>query len=268
MTYLLQHEVLVLNGTYLFFFLLFGIWEFLKPGFPVKTPRLSRWPSNLSLLVVNRLTLQIFSTTFLTNQAYMCWKNGWGLLNYLQINPWVSLILSFILLDLVAFFQHRAFHKFPYLWRVHRLHHDDPVVDVTTSARFHPFEPLISTGVSIAVIYLLGPSFVIVFLIDALGFLYSYFIHGNLYLPPALDRALRLVVNTPAMHHIHHSRHIEETDSNYSNILTCWDRLGGTYKEKPKRPYEQMELGLKEFDRPEDLQLPRMLLNPFLKAGN
>jgi len=266
MTFLLQHEALFLNGTYLFFFLLFLLWEHLKPGFPVRVPRLSRWPSNLSLLVVNRLALQIFSTTYLTNLAYMCWKNGWGLLNHFQVSPWLSLVLSFILLDLAAFLQHRAFHRFPYLWRIHRLHHDDPVVDVTTSARFHPFEILINTGFGIVVIYLIGPSFVVVFLVDAIGFLYSLFIHGNLYLPPRFDRVIRLVVNTPAKHHIHHSRHIDETESNYTNILTCWDRLGGTYKEKTQLPYESMELGLEEFDSPADLQLPRMLLIPFLKA--
>jgi sterol desaturase/sphingolipid hydroxylase (fatty acid hydroxylase superfamily) len=266
--FLANHEALVVNGSYVLFFLIFTLWEFLKPGFVSPMARAKRWPHNLILLVMNRVILQLTSTLLLGNFAYLAWKNGWGLLNQFRLNPFLNLFLSFLILDFFNYLQHFALHKYTFLWRIHRLHHADPMVDISTSARFHPFEPLYYFLLGFPIIYLFGPSFIVVFLMNATNYLFSLFMHANIDLPPLVDRPLRWFISTPAMHHIHHSRNREEADTNYATMLTCWDRLFRTYRAEPKIPYKRMEMGLEGWDSPQDLQFHRLLIFPFLEKRN
>ena len=150
----------------------------------------------------------------------------------------VAALIGFLALDLAIYVQHVVFHKVPLLWRLHRMHHADLDIDVTTGVRFHPIEILISLAIKIAVILALGIPVVAVILFEVLLNVTSMFNHSNVSMPAWLDRVLRLIVVTPDMHRVHHSILRHETDSNFGFNLPWWDRLFGTYRRAAGgRPY-------------------------------
>jgi sterol desaturase/sphingolipid hydroxylase (fatty acid hydroxylase superfamily) len=160
---------------------------------------------------------------------------------------------------------HRLFHTVPLLWRAHRLHHSDPDVDIITELKHHPLEYLISGLLDVAAVVSLGLSPLVIVISALVAPAVSLMSHTNIKLPGHIDHSLRLLIVTPAMHRIHHSSYQPETDSNYSALFSFWDRLFGTYVEKPRDGFEHMQLGLKEFRAERDLWLDRMLLQPFVK---
>jgi sterol desaturase/sphingolipid hydroxylase (fatty acid hydroxylase superfamily) len=171
--------------------------------------------------------------------------------------------LAFCLLDLAIYFQHRLFHYVPVLWRLHRMHHADLDIDVTTGARFHPIEILLSLGIKFLVIVVLGAP-----ALAALGFeiglnATSMFNHSNVRIHPSVERLLRWFVVTPDMHRVHHSVVRRETDSNFGFNLPWWDRLFKTYRAQPKAGHEHMTIGIEQFRDPKELRLHRMLAQPF-----
>jgi exosortase len=173
----------------------------------------------------------------------------------------VELLLTFLVLDLWRYWEHRFFHRIPWLWRVHLVHHSDTQIDVTTSERHHPLEFVLGTVVMIGLIATLGlPAAAVgVYLLAAtVVALYS---HANLLLDPSLDRLLRRLVVTPSQHAVHHSDLQPETDSNYGSVLTVWDRLFGTYVDPEDARIPRF--GLDYFRRPGDARLLRVLQQPF-----
>jgi sterol desaturase/sphingolipid hydroxylase (fatty acid hydroxylase superfamily) len=96
----------------------------------------------------------------------------------------------------------------------------------------------------------------------------SLFTHGNVRLPPAVDKAIRLLVVTPDMHRVHHSWHPDETNSNFGFNLPWWDRLLGTYKDQPRDGHQGMTIGINQFREPSWERLDRMLIQPFVGATN
>jgi sterol desaturase/sphingolipid hydroxylase (fatty acid hydroxylase superfamily) len=190
------------------------------------------------------------------------------LFNRLAAPAWVALPVSVVVLDAAIYLQHLMFHAVPILWRLHLVHHADVDFDTTTGVRFHPIEILLSLLIKFAVILLLGPPVAAVILFEVLLNATALFNHGNVRLPPALDRRLRWLVVTPEMHRVHHSVHSDETNSNFGFNLPWWDRLCGTYRDQPREGHTAMTIGLREPRDPRRVaHLPGMLRLPFSRAG-
>ena len=188
---------------------------------------------------------------------------GWGLFNSIAWSAWLELLLALVVLDLSIYLQHRLFHHVPVLWRLHRMHHADLDVDVTTGARFHPIEILLSLGIKFIVILALGASATSVLIFEILLNATSMFNHSNVRMPDALERVMRWLVVTPDMHRTHHSILRRETDSNFGFNFPWWDRLLRTYRAEPEAGHDKMILGIDRFRDPKELRLDRMLAQPF-----
>lgn len=161
-----------------------------------------------------------------------------------------------MLLDLLIWAQHRVFHRVPWLWRIHRMHHADPDFDATTALRFHPIEILLSMAIKVVAVLLLGPSAIAVVLFEVILNTCAMFNHANLRLPSLLDTPLRLVLVTPDMHRVHHSTLPGEHHSNFGFSLSIWDRWFGSYVAQPLDGHLHMQIGLIAFqhERPESLR--------------
>jgi len=260
-----RHPLIISYGFYFVVFVFFSFWEFLKPRRAITVPRRVRWSNNLSLFTLNALLLQLLTTTTIANLAYIAWKNKWGLLNHLPLPSWVIFGISFLLLDLLAYGQHRLFHAVPAAWRFHRMHHSDLDVDASTGPRFHPFEALLAFAIRQGFILLVGPAVRAVIAFESLILIFSFFNHANIRLYPLLDRILRLVFITPDMHRVHHSTVWTESNSNFGFIFPWWDYSFRTYQARPAHSPEKMEVGLSGFRSPRFLRLPWLLAFPFLK---
>jgi sterol desaturase/sphingolipid hydroxylase (fatty acid hydroxylase superfamily) len=185
--------------------------------------------------------------------------------NNLDVPVWVTVLASIVILDFAIYLQHVMFHAVPALWRLHRMHHADLDFDVTTGARFHPIEILLSMLIKFAVIAVIGAPAAAVIIFEVLLNATAMFNHGNFRLPAGLDRVLRLFVVTPDMHRVHHSIEDHETNSNFGFNLPLWDRLFGTYKDQPDAGHEAMTIGIRDYREPRiATDLPGMLILPFL----
>ena len=237
--------------------------EILAPRRNLTVGRGWRWPNNLGILVIDILTVRVLLPTAAVGAALFASGNGWGLINFSGVRLSVAALIGFLALDLVIYLQHVVFHKVPVLWRLHRMHHADLDIDVTTGVRFHPIEILISLVIKIAVIVALGIPVVAVIVFEVLLNVTSMFNHSNVAMPTWLDRVLRWIVVTPDMHRVHHSVLRYETDSNYGFNLPWWDRLFGTYRAQPEAGHTGMTIGLPIFRDPGELRLDRLITQPF-----
>jgi sterol desaturase/sphingolipid hydroxylase (fatty acid hydroxylase superfamily) len=176
----------------------------------------------------------------------------------------VAVPLAVIAMDFVIWVQHVMVHAVPALWRLHRVHHADLDYDVTTGARFHPIEIVLSMLIKFATITVLGPPVVAVVIFEVLLNATAMFNHGNIRLPLGIDRVLRLFVVTPDMHRVHHSVEDDETNSNFGFNLPWWDRLFGTYRDQPRAGHVAMKIGIHDHTDPREVdRLDGMLILPF-----
>ena len=256
-------EMIIRLTAFGLFFAAFALWEVFAPRRGLTIGRWSRWPNNLGILIVDILTVRVLVPTAAVGASLYASGNGIGLINYYHLRLSVAALLGFLALDLAIYLQHVVFHKVPLLWRLHRMHHADLDIDVTTGVRFHPIEILISLFIKIAVILALGIPVVAVILFEVLLNVTSMFNHSNVSMPAWLDRALRFIVVTPDMHRVHHSVLRHETDSNYGFNLPWWDRIFGTYRPLPEAGHTAMTIGLPSFRDPGELRLDRLLTQPF-----
>jgi sterol desaturase/sphingolipid hydroxylase (fatty acid hydroxylase superfamily) len=239
--------------------------EFLFPRRRLTVSKLRRWASNLGIVFLNSLFVRLLLPATAAGFAIFAAQRGWGVFNYFDVPVWAAIIASVVMLDFAIYLQHVMFHAVPALWRLHRMHHADLDFDVTTGARFHPIEILLSMFIKFAVIAVIGAPAVAVIIFEVLLNATSMFNHGNLRLPLAFDRLLRLFVVTPDMHRVHHSIEDYETNSNFGFNLPWWDRLFGTYKPQPDAGHEAMTIGIRDFREPKlASDLPGMLILPFL----
>jgi sterol desaturase/sphingolipid hydroxylase (fatty acid hydroxylase superfamily) len=185
------------------------------------------------------------------------------LFHVLNLSTWASVLLAVAALDLAIYLQHVLFHAVPALWRLHRMHHADLEIDVTTGARFHPIEILLSMGIKLGVVAALGAPGVAVLAFELLLNATSMFNHSNVRMSLRIDRLLRWIVVTPDMHRVHHSIVVRETNSNFGFNLPWWDRLFGTYRNQPAAGHEAMTIGIEQFREPGEQRLDRMLTQPF-----
>jgi len=198
-----------------------------------------------------------------TVAAYAAEAN-WGLLNIYEIPFVLAVVISVIAMDFIIYLQHVLVHAVPALWRLHRLHHADLDYDVTTGARFHPIEIILSMLIKFATIVVLGPPVVAVVIFEVVLNAMAMFNHGNVKLPLGLDRILRMLVVTPDMHRVHHSVEDDEANSNFGFNLSIWDRLFGTYRDQPRGGHEGMTIGIHKYREPKQVAwLPGMLILPF-----
>ena len=265
----LVNEPTLRLGMFLGIFAVMAGWEALAPRRARAVSRWVRWPSNLGLVALNTVFPRILIPTAAVGLALLGESRGWGLCNQLSLPYWLTIAAAMVLLDLAIYLQHVLFHAVPVLWRLHRMHHADLDFDVTTGARFHPLEILVSMIIKLAVIAALGPPAVAVLLFEIVLNATAMFNHANVNIPIAIDRLLRLVVVTPDMHRVHHSIRSSETNSNFGFNLPWWDRLFGTYRAQPADGHVDMSIGLEQFRSAHDLRLDRMLLQPLVgDAGN
>ena len=260
---LLAHEPLIRLGAFAGILAVMAMWEWLLPRRHQKIGRARRWPSNLGIVAVNTVVLRLVFPAAAVGMALLAEARGWGLFQALEAPTWLAIAASVILLDLAIYFQHVLFHAVPALWRLHRMHHADLEFDVTTGLRFHPIEILLSMGIKLGVVAVLGAPAVAVLVFEVLLNATSMFNHGNVWLAARLDRAFRWIVVTPEMHRVHHSIVPRETNSNFGFNLPWWDRLFGTYRAQPAAGHEGMTIGIAQFREPSELRLDRMLIQPF-----
>lgn len=237
--------------------------EVAAPRRPI-ADKAKRWRTNLSLVAINTLAARFLLPVLPASVALSVDAQGMGLLQRLSLPFWGKVMLALVLLDLLIYLQHLLFHYLPVFWRLHRVHHTDLAIDVTTGNRFHPLEIVISLLVKVAAVALLGIPVLAVVIFEALLNAAAQFNHGNLAIPPAMDRWLRLLVVTPDMHRVHHSDIPRETNSNFGFNIPLWDRLFGTYRAQPQHGHLGMTIGLKEYRDPAALGLGRLLLQPFI----
>jgi len=249
-------------------FLLLAAGEALSPRRARAVVRRWRWPTNVTLVALNTLLIRMALPLTAVGMAVLAEQRGWGLLHAVGPIPVVLAVgIAVLLLDFAIYLQHVLFHAVPILWRVHRVHHADIDVDVTTGSRFHPAEILLSMLIKFVTISALGASPMVVLLFEVLLNAGSLFNHANLRLPLGLDRVLRLVVVTPDMHRVHHSVWGVETNTNFGFTFPWWDHLCGTYRAQPAAGHEAMTVGLTCFRDPKYLRLDTTLLQPLFAAN-
>lgn len=263
--WLLDNEISVRLSFFFGTFALIAGWEILAPRRALAVPKLTRWLNNLGLVFLNSVVLRLIFPVAAVGLAATASAKGWGLLNNYDIPFTLSVIIAVIAMDFVIYLQHVLVHAVPGLWRLHRVHHADLDYDVTTGARFHTFEIILSMLIKFATIVVLGPPVVAVIIFEVVLNASAMFNHGNIGLPPAIDRILRWLLVTPDMHRVHHSVEEDETNSNFGFCLTWWDRLFGTYREQPRAGHEHMTIGIEELRDPKQVdRLPGMLWLPFV----
>jgi len=249
-------------------FLAMALWEIFAPRRRLSLRRAARWPGNLAILVVDALAVRLLIPTAAVGVALIAAARGFGLFHLLGWPAWLAGVVGFVVLDLVIYGQHVVFHRVPWLWRLHRMHHADLDIDLTTGVRFHPIEILISMAIKVAVVALFGVPAAAVVAFEVVLNATSMFNHSNAVLPLWLDRAVRLVVVTPDMHRVHHSVVRAETDSNFGFNLPWWDWLFRTYRAEPASGHDAMTIGLPIFRAPGELRLDRLLTQPFRTPAN
>lgn len=267
MHYTQVYEPALRIGFFLGLFAAMAALEALIPWRRSVLGRAVRWPHNLALLAVDIAVLRVLAPGAAIAVAVLGEARGWGLLNTVAPPAWLGIALAVAFLDLVIYFQHVAFHATPGLWRLHRVHHTDTEVDVTTGTRFHPAEILLSTAIKCAAVAAIGAPAVAVLAFEILLNATSMFNHANVRLPDALERVLRRVIVTPGMHRVHHSADFNDTSSNFGFSLPWWDRILGTYREAPARGCDAMVIGVDAFRSRQDARIDRLLVQPALDTA-
>lgn len=240
-------------------------WEALAPQRAAQ--RRTRWPGNIGLVILDTAVLRLLFPAAAVSAALFAEARGWGLLNQLGAPGWAEALFAIVMLDLLIWAQHVLFHRAPLLWRLHRVHHSDAVMDVTTGLRFHPIEILLSMVIKIAAVVTLGASPLAVLVFEVLLNASAMFTHANVRLPLGLDRLLRRLLVTPDMHRVHHSNVPRETHSNFGFNLALWDRMFGTYRAQPAAGHAEMRIGVADFADPGEARLHRMLSQPFRRGS-
>jgi len=266
--FVLANEPEIRLGFFLIVFALIGVWETRAPRPVLSVSRALRWTNNLALVALNTALLRLIFPLAGAGIAVFCAENGLGVLNLFPLPGVHAVLLAVIAMDFVIWLQHLVVHAVPMLWRLHRVHHADLDYDVTTGARFHPIEILLSMLIKVATIVVLGAPVLAVVIFEVMLNATAMFNHGNIGLPAGLDRWLRLILVTPDMHRVHHSIEVDETNSNFGFSLSWWDRMFGTYRDQPRAGHPGMMIGLRDHRDPAEVaRLDGMLLMPFLNKG-
>ena len=241
----------------------FWTWESLWPFFGARALRRRHAVRNLTLAVLNVAVIGLLFGAATLTVTGLSATHGYGLLRWPNVpNPW-RMVLALVSLDAWMYLWHRANHRVPLLWRFHRTHHSDNAVDVTSATRFHTGEQAIAATLRLALIPLIGWNLFELVVYDAVLLVATQWHHANISLG-RFERPLSLVLVTPQMHKVHHSRVQVETDSNYSVVLSVWDRLGHSFRWRDDA--QQIEFGLDDYDEPRWQTVTGMLKTPFVET--
>ena len=266
--YTLAHEPAIRLAAFFGIFALMAAWEVAAPRRVRLHSRAVRWTANLGLVVLNTVLLRLLFPLAAVGFAAFAAERGWGLLNNLTLPEPLALLLAVVAMDFAIWLQHVMFHAVPALWRLHQVHHADPDYDLTTGARFHPVEIVLSMLIKISVIAVIGAPAAAVLVFEVLLNATAMFNHGNVRPPGGADAGLRLLLVTPDMHRVHHSTDHTEANSNFGFNLSVWDRLFGTYRAQSRLPQHSMEIGVTGLTGdPRCVSLPGMLVIPFINSG-
>ena len=265
MTWITENEVLLRLAFFFGILLAFLLLEYWWPRRQLKMKRSIRWSRNLSIIAISTACVRVLVPFTAAGVAIYAQQNQMGLLNIMSIPTAISILVSIVLLDLLIYTQHVAFHHIPLLWRLHQVHHIDQEIDVTTGIRFHPIEIILSTFIKCASVLLLGIPFSAVIIFEILLNATAMFNHSNIILPKKVDQFLRLILITPDMHRVHHSVIPSETNSNFGFNLPWWDRIFKTYQAQPQKGHILMEIGLKQHQNVAKTKLTTVLAMPFFR---
>lgn len=250
-------------ATFAGVFIACAMLEALWPRHHDERTRVGRWPHNLGLIAIDTFMLRVVAPLGVVGVAIWAEARQVGLWHQIDGPSWLMFGSTILLLDLAVYLQHVLVHRVPWLWRIHRVHHADVDVDVTTGLRFHPAEMVLSLAIKCGVVAVWGGGATAVLVFEVLLNATSMFTHANLTLPARLDRLMRHVVVTPDMHRVHHSIHRDECNSNFGFNLPWWDRWFGTYRSQPRDGHEHMTLGVQEYRAPAEQHIVRLLTQPF-----
>lgn len=245
--------------------IILALLEIYSPRRKPQHSKAKRWVNNFGISALSSVFLALFLP--LIGVAAAIWANerSWGLLNQFEIRPLISIPLYIVAFDFTIYLQHRIFHRFKILWRLHKVHHTDLDYDVSTGVRFHPLSLFISATIKFLLILLLGPLAIAVLISEIVLNATSMFNHSNIKLPNALDKFLRYFIVTPDMHRIHHSVEVSEHSQNFGFNFTWWDRLLKTYKEQPAKGHDAIEFGVRGYREDHSIGIFSLLAQPFTK---
>jgi len=258
----LEHYIRLIGFIAVLAVMLF--WERHATKRPMVYSKSIRHLSNYGVMIIGAVLARVLIPVFPVAVAIYASQENQGLLNFLNSPFWLAFFLSFVFLDLLIYFQHRLFHRIPVFWAIHRMHHSDTELDVSSGIRFHPLEIIISLIIKIAAVYLLGAPAIAVMTFEVVLTAASLFNHANIHIHQHTDCLLRCVLVTPDMHRVHHSSIPAEYDKNFGFNISWWDWIFGTYQGQPRKGHLGMVIGLRDFRNNRDMWLDRLLLQPFL----
>jgi sterol desaturase/sphingolipid hydroxylase (fatty acid hydroxylase superfamily) len=266
-----QSDGLLRFGVFVGVFLVMAAIELVRPKRRLTVSKARRWLTNLGIAGIDTLVLRLMAMLAVpvaaVSAAFFAQSHHIGLLNQVAWPYWIKLVIALLVLDLAIWAQHLVSHKLPLFWRLHRVHHADRDIDVTTAVRFHPIEIALSMLWKIVVVLPLGASPFTVFLFEVILNACAMFNHANIALPSWLDRSLRLFIVTPDMHRVHHSVLRSEHDRNYGFNLSVWDRLFRTYLAEPKAGQQGVMIGLTPYQTEAPTRFGWSLVLPFRGGG-
>ena len=265
--WLVTNEAAVRSGCFFLILTTMMLWEALRPKRVRKYSRVLRWSQNITLVFVNSFIARLILPVATIGVAQYAQQHQIGLFNVYDVPPAFAFITTLLLFDMAIYWQHRLFHVIPFLWALHKVHHVDQDIDVTTGARFHTIEILLSLLIKFALILVFGPSMLAVMVFEVILNGTAMFNHANLSLPKKWDARLRALIVTPDMHRIHHSIIMDESNRNFGFNLSVWDRLFNSYQEQPSKGHHGMDIGVEGYiDSKHTQYLPGMLWLPFAKG--
>jgi len=250
------HRALILAGGISFFWVIEGI-------IPLFSFRYNKW-KHASINIFFTITTILINFAFallIVKTSDWAVANKFGLLQLVSMPSWVMMIGGMLLLDLVgAYFIHFIEHKIKWMWKFHMVHHADTYVDTTTANRHHPGESVFRAVFTTIGVLICGAPMWLVMLYQSMSAILSQFNHANMRIPLWIDSALSWIIVSPNMHKVHHHYVRPQTDSNYGNIFSIWDRLFGTFN---YTPVSQVRYGLDVLEDTTDQDLGYQLKIPF-----
>jgi sterol desaturase/sphingolipid hydroxylase (fatty acid hydroxylase superfamily) len=244
-------------------FVVTGLAETFLPIRPLPTSTARRWASNTILGAISSVTAILAYQASGIALAFSIRADSYGVLNQLPVPYAAKFAIGILALDLTSYGTHRLFHSVSKLWLVHRVHHSESELDLTTGLRFHPIETLAARALALTTVAVLGLPPGAVILSGLIVLAQDFFQHANARVPSSIDRALRLMIVTPGMHRMHHSEEIAEQNANFGTLFSIWDRLFGTYREVELAMVEQSRCGVAEIANGSRLNAVSLFFLPF-----
>lgn len=262
-TFLIENQTGLIATSFIILLLLLMGLELIWPRRATDNGFKLRRANNILLFLVNILTVRVLLPYATYEVALIVAEHNVGLLNNVSLSIFQNIVITIIIFDFLNYVKHIIYHKIGFLWRIHRVHHADLEMDVTTGIRFHPVEIILSMLYQLIAVVLVGPLALAIILYEILLSSAALFGHSNILLNNKFDNGLRKLFVTPDMHRIHHSANRNETDSNYGNIFSIWDKLFKTYHAAPEAGYDDMVIGLEQFRSAKSGQFLAILNIPF-----